>query len=143
MSTNSRNSQEKVETPLTALCDVVFLLIMFFVVTANLEADAHDESVELAKAHNLEKMTTQSTGMIKVSIVAAKNAEGYDIKYAGMIYTREKILGMLKAMVKQDGTNLELNIRCDKKCKLDALEAVTTLASEAGIAKIKISAEVK
>ena len=45
-----RRGSDGVETPVASLIDVVFLLIIFFVVTASIETDVVDNQIVLAQA---------------------------------------------------------------------------------------------
>lgn len=52
---SSSRDQDATEVPIASLIDVVFLLIMFFVVTADLDAEATDTTLKLVKADNIKK----------------------------------------------------------------------------------------
>ena len=47
-----RSSEDTLETPITQMIDIVFLLIIFFVVTASVDKDLVDDTISLAQAKN-------------------------------------------------------------------------------------------
>jgi biopolymer transport protein ExbD len=55
-----RSSDATLETPVTQMIDIVFLLIIFFVVTASVDNDLVDNTISLAQAKNT-KCPSQST----------------------------------------------------------------------------------
>ncbi len=134
-------TEMKQEVPISTLIDIVFLLIMFFVATANFDSEGFDNNVELAKAKNLQKMTTKPINQIPISIDYNNLTKGYDIKVGGIPADGKQIEACLRDAVKHMGTTTEAFIRVDKRCKLGALEEVTTACGAAGVATLKISAE--
>jgi biopolymer transport protein ExbD len=134
-------TEMKQEVPISTLIDIVFLLIMFFVATANFDSEGFDNNVELAKAKNLQKMTTKPINQIPISIDYNTVTKGNDIKIGGIPADGKQIEVCLRDVVKHMGSNSEAFIRVDRRCKLGALEEVTTACSAAGVATLKISAE--
>jgi biopolymer transport protein ExbD len=134
-------TEMKQEVPISTLIDIVFLLIMFFVATANFDSEGFDNNVELAKAQHLQKMTTKPINQIAISIDYNNITKGYDIKVGGIPADGKMVENCLRDNVKRMGSGTEAFIRVDKRCKLGALEEVTTACSAAGVATIKISAE--
>ena len=53
----TRREEHSVSIPISSLIDVVFLLIVFFIVTANLEAEIVDEQVKLADSYYVKPTT--------------------------------------------------------------------------------------
>ncbi|MEN9358652.1 MAG: Biopolymer transport protein ExbD/TolR [Verrucomicrobiota bacterium] len=136
-----KKTDQKCETPISSLIDIVFLLIMFFVATANFDSEGFDNNVELAKAKNLQKMTTKPINQIPISVDYNNLTKGYDIKVGGINATGKQVETLLRECVKRMGSSTEAFIRVDKRCKLGALEEVTTACGAAGVATLKISAE--
>jgi biopolymer transport protein ExbD len=50
MSNKSKVANQEVEVPISAMIDIVFLLIIFFVVTATIDRDTVDEEIRLSHA---------------------------------------------------------------------------------------------
>ena len=49
-----KRNDEELQTPITAMIDIVFQLIIYFVVTSSVDKDVVDESIRLAEAsHSL------------------------------------------------------------------------------------------
>ena len=136
-----KKTEQKCETPISSLIDIVFLLIMFFVATANFDSEGFDNNVELAKAKNLQKLTTKPVNQIPISVDFNTLTHGNEIKVGGIPATGKQIEDCLRDMVKRMGSSTEAFIRVDKRCKLSALEEITTACGNAGVATLKISAE--
>ena len=117
--------------PLSSLIDVVFLLIMFFIATAQIEQESFDQRIELASATHMEKISRLPLSQFVVSI---------DNK--GIIHPRN-----LEQQV-QDHRKLypqgfEILIRADRNTPLSKIEAVSTLMQRHAFNRIKISAQLE
>ena len=63
--------EEKAEVPISPLIDVVFLLIMFFVVTASAQQDTYNDSVKVPESKFLKPV--ESPHKVVLSIDAEGN----------------------------------------------------------------------
>ena len=69
MSKKSRlMTEEAASVPISSMIDIVFLLIIFFIVTATLDKDMQDESVLLADAPNGRPVVKQDPRTITVNL---------------------------------------------------------------------------
>ena len=83
-----RNSEETLETPITQMIDIVFLLIIFFVVTASVDKDLVDETINLAQAKNTNAETAAKKLSVTINMKMAKDSQGRSILVGG----RPKVL---------------------------------------------------
>ena len=65
---NSPVTEEAASVPISSMIDIVFLLIIFFIVTATLDKDLQDESVLLADAPNGRPVVKQDPRTITVNL---------------------------------------------------------------------------
>ena len=61
-------SEEAASVPISSMIDIVFLLIIFFIVTATLDKDMQDESVLLADAPNGRPVVKQDPRTIIINL---------------------------------------------------------------------------
>lgn len=127
------------ETPVSSLIDVVFLLIMFFVATANIDQEGFDESVRLAKAKHMQKLTKVSPSLFPLSINALK-----EVKYNGIPVT-ESELNVLTSWARlhadEYGDAAVVMLRVDENAKLGLVHKVVEAVQAGGLGKIKITAK--
>ena len=62
------NLEASVEPPVASLIDVVFLLIIFFIVTATVEKDVVDETIDLAQADHVPASESTFPGTVIVNV---------------------------------------------------------------------------
>jgi len=120
---------------LTAMIDVVFQLIIFFVCTINIQ-EASDPRIELAMAPNGQATTTKNKYEVRV-----------DVDKSGRIEICRTVLSpsMLTTILKKsradaNGHDVPVLIRADAKTKHAAVRKVMDACSAAGIWKIKFTA---
>ena len=121
---------------LTAMIDVVFQLIIFFVCTVNMQQNAFDDSIRLAMAPHGEQVVTKNPLEINV-----------DVDKAGRLSIARTRLseGMLTVILKKAAAdygpkNVPVIIRGDGKTRHEAIRNAMDCCVRAGIWKIKIAA---
>ena len=128
--------------PISSLIDVVFLLIMFFVATAQMDQEGFDQNVQLAVAFNMEKLKERAMNQFPISVIADDNGDRVSTG-AGSDGT---IAGMKKELmrhVSKYGDEVTVIIRPDKRSKLGTIEKISEAVGECGVAKINISAKLE
>ena len=63
-----KRAEEHIETPIMSMIDVVFLLIIFFVVTSAIEKEAVDETIKLAKSYHVPPPTGKDPRQVTVNV---------------------------------------------------------------------------
>ncbi len=129
---------EDLETPITSMIDIVFLLIIFFVVTAAVDKDMVDESIVLAEAKKAPAVETSDPRMVTINV----NHRG-QVNIALQPVTLNQLEQMLLALKIQAGDSLPLLIRCDGNTKFDYIDRVMQRASKVGLYRVRIAAMVE
>ena len=146
-----RNSEETLETPITQMIDIVFLLIIFFVVTASVDKDLVDETINLAQAKNTNAETAAKKLSVTINMKMAKDSQGRNILVGGRpkvlynIALQEKSLdGIRQALqaVKNDtGSIVPILIRVDKNVEYRYIDELLSKAvARVGFTKVSIVA---
>ena len=71
-----RSSDATLETPVTQMIDIVFLLIIFFVVTASVDNDLVDNTISLAQAKNTKAESIAKKMSVTINMKMEKDASG-------------------------------------------------------------------
>ena len=120
---------------LTAMIDIVFQLIIFFVCTIQLQEKAVDDRINLAIAPHGEQVVTKNPLDINVDV---------DSRGTIMIMRTPITEGMLVAILRKaaadTGVTPPVIIRGDSNTKHAAIKAVMDACARAGIWKIKFAA---
>lgn len=132
----AQREEEYLSGNLTAMIDVVFQLIIFFVCTVSMQEKAVDESIKLAMAPHGEVSTVKNPNEITVDV----DRDGR-IAIARMPLTEGMLYSILSKVAAECGArNVPVIIRGDGKTKHGAVRMVMDACAKAGIWKIKISA---
>lgn len=152
-----RSNDSNLDTPITQMIDIVFLLIIFFVVTASVDKDLVDESIQLAQAINTkpEEVLKANTLTINVRLEnrdewrAAMNARRQPprqrVSYNIALQTKQlaAIRTELLDLKKKTGDVMPILIRSDGDVQYRYIdELVQKAVALAGYSKITIVAEV-
>ena len=125
-------AEESMVMNLTPLVDVMFILLIFLVVTAHYSA-LHSINVDLPKAESAE-----ATGDIKAIVISLTKDE--KVYLAGSPITMEKLRFEIKNLSKQKPQPVVL-IQADEKVATGRLVSVMDTVSQAGLSKISLQTE--
>jgi biopolymer transport protein ExbD len=131
-----QREEEYLSGNLTAMIDVVFQLIIFFVATVNMQDKAYDDRIKLAMAPN---------GLVDDKKDPRQVAVDVDNKGTIMICKTPLSSGLLTAILKKAradsaGYDVPVLIRADTQTKHEAVKKVMDACTAAGIWKIKFTA---
>jgi len=131
-----KNRAESLQTPVASLIDVVFLLIIFFVVTASIETDVVDQEIELAFAENASQVEDVPPNRLIINI--RKNG---DMNIAKMQISRRRLRNLLSSQRNTVGVeNLAILLRCDADTPYEHVSNVQDIITESGFYKVKLVA---
>lgn len=142
---NQRKSEEG-EVPISSLIDVVFLLIMFFVVTSNIEKEAFDVQIDLVKCENMKPAKEAPPLRVTINIQKVK-AEGKEKE--GEIFVESipmSIAGVKRQLIdlkKSMGSGVVVMIRADHDVLFKHDSEVIEAIKASGLSKIRIQAELQ
>ena len=131
----TRNRQEKkTEVPISSMIDIIFLLIIFFVVTASIDKELEDEMVELAKAP-FGKPISKDPRRFVINI--HKNG---DVNVAGRNVSMGTLSDLLSNAAFTYGEDLPIVIRGDKNVYHGHIRNVMESVQRIKLYKVKFKA---
>lgn len=133
-----RRSQQTAETPIASLIDVVFLLIIFFVVTASVEQDVVDQSITLAQAKYAQPATKKNP--LTVTINVTKDG---DINIAKMPVSMRELEQILTGTFKDVGRKAPILIRADADTPYRYVSRVQDVIKRSGFYRVRLAAVTK
>ena len=118
---------------MTPMIDMVFLLIIFFLVSSNLVQQESLIAVDLPTAKTSRMPKSSESGMRKVTI----NITSEDHIFLGMTpIHREQLRQHLIAEQIRSGKPLEVRIRSDRRVPYHAMEPILVICSQTGIGNV-------
>ena len=129
-------SDESLDTPMTQMMDIVFLLIIFFVVTASVDKDVVDESINLAQAKNAPAVETVDPRAITINLTS----DGKVNIALRPMSSMQTLYNFLVNMRTQSGNSLPVLIRCDAKTRYKDIGNVMDTAAKAGLYRVRLVA---
>ncbi|MCX6996749.1 MAG: biopolymer transporter ExbD [Kiritimatiellaeota bacterium] len=131
-----KHSEEYLTGNLTAMIDVVFQLIIFFVCTVNMQDKAIDDSIRLAMAPHGKTVTAKEPGEVNLDV----DARG-TVYLNRTPYTRAELGALLKKVAQDNYPRpVPVIIRGDAATKHEAIQKAMDACVQAGIWKIKFAA---
>ena len=137
MSRKSRKErdQEDADVPISAMIDVVFLLIIFFVVTATLDRDIEDESIRLCNAPHGKPVKKKDPRTVTINV----RSDGV-CTISGNIADADTVGRVLRNAANQFGTDIPIIIRADKAVLHGYVKKVMEAITATGLYRIKFQA---
>lgn len=131
-----RKREEEVQSGrLTAMIDIVFQLIIFFVCTTNLQDSAVNAEIALPSAPNGSAVKEKDPREINIDISA--NGKIY---IARALLDQGVLVGILKKTVADQGHDIPIVIRADGGAKHSAVKQVMDACTAAGLYRIQFAA---
>jgi biopolymer transport protein ExbD len=137
-----KRGKENAEVPISSLIDVVFLLIMFFVVTSNIEKEAFDVQINLVKAESMKPVVELPRLRVTINIqLGAKPNEATIMIESIPIINEVQLRNYLTNMKNTFGTDVVVMIRADKDVLFEHESVVIEAIKASGLSQIRIMAE--
>jgi len=134
------SNDEMAETPISSMIDVVFLLIIFFVVTAAIDKDVEDEKVILAEAPHGKPVTKKDPRTVVINV----HQDG--VMTMGMREVKQqeitKALEEMKVKEAEAGRGLDfpILIRADYNAQHGYVKQAMEAVTNTGLYSVKINA---
>jgi biopolymer transport protein ExbD len=128
-----RKEEEYMSGNLTAMIDVVFQLIIFFVCTTNMQ-NSIDDRIQLAIAPHGKPVVKKDPREIKVDV----DAKGR-ISIARTYISPDLLKSIVRKSVQEYGSDLPIIIRGDSEARHSAIQSAMNACTDSGIYKIKFS----
>ena len=121
---------------MTPMIDIVFQLIIFFVVTLKFTSDANMD-IKLEDGKNGVTLTQENMPQSTLEIELDRRGR---ISMHNFRYTDEQMKGLLRSRVNRIGTNFPILIRADRRTSHEHVKRVMDLCTEAGVWKLSFVA---
>lgn len=133
-----KNEQKDADVPIASMIDVVFLLIIFFVVTAAIDKEIEDELIILANAPNGKAVTEKDPRSVTINI--RKDGQ-LNIGSVGMSISQ--ITNSLSQAAKKFGNDIPIVLRGDKNVQHEYIKKVMEAVTATKLYKVRFNAEIK
>ncbi len=119
---------------LTPLIDVVFLLIIFFIVSDAMIKKESSVKLDLPKAETGEKIKQKETGKLVINIIDENNL------YLGEHrVTKEELRIRLQEEKRRANVPLEVRIRTNRQVPYETIEPILILCVQSGISNVSFA----
>lgn len=136
-----KQDTSSVEVPITSMIDIVFLLIIFFVVTAAIDKEAVDESIRLAKSYYVPPPTKQDPRTITLNVKRVGDNKPAKIAIAQSNQSLAGLGPILRNMMSKYGNDIPIVVRADGAVKYKEIDRIIEVVGKAGLYRIRLSAQ--
>lgn len=130
-----RNRGHELETPIASLIDVVFLLIIFFVVTASVEKDIIDDTLKLAQASYTPATKVKDKRTFTINV----RKDG-SINISKIFISPAQLKQILIGTRRKSGDDVPILIRCDGDAPYEHVAKLQKIIGESGFYRVKLAA---
>ena len=130
-----KKTVDGVDTPVASLIDVVFLLIIFFVVTAAVEKDVVDESIRLAQSKHVKPTTKKDPRTVVINLQKTGS-----VNIALQPLRLNQLQQILTATVAKNGNTVPIVIRSDAETLYNEVDRVMQAIGKAGLYRVRLAA---
>ncbi len=113
---------------MTPMIDVVFLLIIFFLVSSHLQKQETQQELDLPLASSADNDVDQETPRVTINIL-----DSGDFLVSGRPITKAQLVPMLKAVRNEKGEDIEVRIRSSRSAPWSKIEPVMLSCTQSGI----------
>ena len=115
---------------MTPMIDVVFLLIIFFLVSSHLQRQETQQELDLPVASSADEDVNPETETPRVTINVMDNGELF---VSGRSLPRAELVSMLKAVRREQGDDVEVRIRSSRSAPWSMIEPIMLSCTKSGI----------
>ncbi len=119
---------------MTPMIDVVFLLIIFFLVSSHLAKQETLQEMELPVAASADDNIDSDTARVTINVMADGS-----MMVSGSSLSKPQLLGMLKSVRDKHGDEVEVRIRASRQAAWETVEPVMADCAKSGIFNIGIA----
>ena len=129
-------TEEAASVPISSMIDIVFLLIIFFIVTATLDKDVQDETILLADAPNGRPVEKQDPRTITINLRmdGSMNISGRSVDPGELV----SILNSVKKTT-PDPETIPIVIRGDRRVQYKHAARILDAIKETGLYKVSFT----
>ncbi len=134
----AKKAPQNAEVPISSMIDIIFLLIIFFVVTAAIDKEIEDEEVELADAPHGKPLSKKDPRSITINV-----REGGGINIGMQQMSLKQITTQLSIAASKWGANMPIIIRGDRNAQHEHIKEVMEAITRTKLYKVKFNAVVQ
>jgi biopolymer transport protein ExbD len=129
----SSGGSKSVSFNVTSLIDIVFLLIIFFLVASHIARSEAVEPVDLPEAFKVSNDADQTPNRLVVTVMTDQS-----LRVSGQVLTQVELEQMiLSAAEEQTPTRpLEVRIRADRSATYDGVEPILLACARCGVTRV-------
>ena len=128
---------QEATVPISSMIDIVFLLIIFFVVTAAIDKEIQDEKVTLANAPHGKPLAKRDPRSVTINV----RSDG-TINMGMFNMTKEQVSEQLKISASKVGPDMTIVIRGDKNVQHGYIEEVMKAVTDTSLYRMSFEAEI-
>lgn len=137
MARKQRETQEA-EVPISSMIDIVFLLIIFFVVTASIDKEIDDEKVALSKAPHGKPLKKKDPRSFVINV-----RQDGTVNISMIPLTMEQVSQQLIAAAARWGNDIPIIIRGDKNTQHYYIKKVMKAVTDTRLYRVKFMAVIE
>jgi len=120
---------------MTPMIDVVFLLIIFFLVSSHLARQETQLELDLPQATSGIRPEENDARRVVVNILPQQQPDGR-IQVGGRVLSRAQLRRLIDYEAGRSGGRLEVRVRCDRRVPYRMVEPVMVACARAGVWKV-------
>ncbi len=133
----SSRRNRRLEMNMTPMIDVVFLLIIFFLVSSHLAKQEVQAEVSLPAAETGQEQRETETPRVTINVVA--EADRYEVRLGALPVDNASLRARLQRAQSDAGGNLEIRIRSDRATPYEVIEPILVTCARLGIWNVKFA----
>lgn len=137
MAKKKRDVQDA-EVPISAMIDIVFLLIIFFVVTASIDKEMEDELIKLANSPHGDPVKKKDPRAVTINV---RKDGTYNIN--GQVMNKAQVSNVLKGAAAEWGIDIPIIIRGDASAPHGYIKEVMEAVTNTQLYKVKFNAVIQ
>lgn len=116
------NRRHRLEMNMTPMIDVVFLLIIFFLVSSHLQKQEAHAELDLPTAETGDENTPTDTRTLTVNV--SSRQDNYQIAFGARIIPTANLVSQLQSELKRAKGKIEVRIRVDRTAPYRVVEPI-------------------
>lgn len=131
-----RKNSAAISAPVSSMIDIVFLLIIFFVVTIDIERDAADQEIKLPFIQGGKPLRIKRKEQLTVNV----RKDG-TLTLNGQIINHEYFDKVIKTISQKWGTSYSIIIRADREVDFVKTNTIVKALGKVGFSNVSFCAE--
>ena len=127
--------EKEADVPIESMIDIIFLLIIFFVVTADMENDTQDDKITLASAPNGKPLAVKDPRSVYINV-----REDGEINMSGRVIPMKTMSRILKTSAAEFGMDIPIIVRGHVNTDHEYIKQVMKAVTDTGLYRVKFNA---